>query len=256
MEEVLLSPVQSQRSPEDLTREAQSGNNDALAELVRRFRLLARATAERMNHNDRLIDDCESICVAAFVRLFPRFDPERLHFDTYWRAKARHAILDFYRDNRATGRRNIKLTDAYVDEVQRLRDEEGLDAVDLEKFAQVNKVSLRKAWRVALAYRASTGVRDVSDDFVYAPDASLTPAEVLENASINEHLLECVARLPEKQRRVVAARFGLHGTDEEAFPAIGARIGVTAARANQIYGEAMKSLRKKISKREVALGRD
>ena len=34
------------------------------------------------------------------------------------------------------------------------------------------------------------------------------------------------------------------------------RIGVTAARANQIYGEAMKSLRKKISKREVALGRD
>jgi len=69
------------------------------------------------------------------------------------------------------------------------------------------------------------------------------PAKVWEGEELLRTLWELVARLPERLRIVVVARYGLMGQGRTFYPRIGALLGVSHERARQLHTEALLWLR-------------
>jgi len=69
------------------------------------------------------------------------------------------------------------------------------------------------------------------------------PDRVWETEELLRTLGELVARLPERLRIVVVARYGLTGQGRTFYPRIGARLGVSHERARQLHTEALLWLR-------------
>ena len=80
-----------------------------------------------------------------------------------------------------------------------------------------------------------------------APDA-LAQVESAERARI---LWDALRRLPERDRAIVEARFGVGGGDEETLEAIGARLGISRERVRQIEERAFGKIR---DRRQILLG--
>ena len=79
-----------------------------------------------------------------------------------------------------------------------------------------------------------------------APDSTLDrdlPEKVWESQELLCALWELVARLPERLRIVVVARYGLLGQGRTFYPRIGALLGVSHERARQLHTEALLWLR-------------
>jgi len=64
-----------------------------------------------------------------------------------------------------------------------------------------------------------------------------------EGAELVCALWELVARLPERLRLVIVARYGLTGQGRAFYPRIGALLGVSHERARQLHTEALLWLR-------------
>jgi RNA polymerase sigma factor (sigma-70 family) len=75
-----------------------------------------------------------------------------------------------------------------------------------------------------------------------APDQDL-PEKVWETEELLCTLWKLVARLPERLRIVVVARYGLTGQGRTFYPRIGALLGVSHERARQLHTEALLWLR-------------
>ena len=73
--------------------------------------------------------------------------------------------------------------------------------------------------------------------------AEKVPEKVWENEELLHTLWELVARLPERLRIVVVARYGLIGQGRTFYPRIGALLGVSHERARQLHTEALLWLR-------------
>ena len=76
-----------------------------------------------------------------------------------------------------------------------------------------------------------------------ADNASEEPAEELENANLYNRLNACLQSLNEKQRSILAQRFGLYGHEEATLEEVGQKVGLTRERVRQIQVEALKQLR-------------
>jgi RNA polymerase sigma factor (sigma-70 family) len=73
--------------------------------------------------------------------------------------------------------------------------------------------------------------------------AENVPDKVWESDELVRSLRELVARLPERLRIVVVARYGLTGQGRTFYPRIGALLGVSHERARQLHTEALLWLR-------------
>jgi RNA polymerase sigma factor (sigma-70 family) len=104
------------------------------------------------------------------------------------------------------------------------------------------RVIMHRIWReVKLAERAyQQGVKHTPLAAVEASalDAPL-PEKMWETAVILSAVWELVARLPERLRLVVLARYGLTGQRRAFYPQIGVLLGVSAERARQLHSEAL-----------------
>jgi len=88
----------------------------------------------------------------------------------------------------------------------------------------------------------------IADDGVEAPDHHLEQAEI-------EHRIgEWVARLSDKQRRVIECRYGLNGREVETLETLANDLGITRERVRQIQLEALGQLRRQLIRDGV--GRD
>jgi RNA polymerase sigma factor (sigma-70 family) len=67
-----------------------------------------------------------------------------------------------------------------------------------------------------------------------------------------EHLAASLDRLPARQRRVLALRYGLYGEDGRRLEAVGEALGLTKQRAHQIEAEALRRLRRELDRLEGA----
>ena len=108
------------------------------------------------------------------------------------------------------------------------------------------KPIMHRIWReVKLAERDY--VRGRHNDPLWTDSDSTMEKDLLEQAWETEELLcalwELVARLPERLRIVVMARYGLTGQGRTFYPRIGARLGVSHERARQLHTEALLWLR-------------
>ncbi len=79
-------------------------------------------------------------------------------------------------------------------------------------------------------------------DFIWDEDAA-DPLRVVEEMLAGENLRRCIERLPERDRRVVALRFGLSDGVPHTLDEIGHEFGLTRERIRQIEKAALSRLR-------------
>ncbi|WP_439135070.1 RNA polymerase sigma factor RpoS [Pseudomaricurvus sp.] len=76
------------------------------------------------------------------------------------------------------------------------------------------------------------------------PDQQVSdPASLLQDSDLSESIDGWLTELTEKQREVVARRFGLRGYEMSTLEEVGREIGLTRERVRQIQVEALKRLR-------------
>lgn len=76
------------------------------------------------------------------------------------------------------------------------------------------------------------------------PDQHVSdPSMLLQNSDLHKNLDSWLDELTEKQREVVARRFGLRGHETSTLEEVGREIGLTRERVRQIQVEALKRLR-------------
>lgn len=81
------------------------------------------------------------------------------------------------------------------------------------------------------------------------PSAELIdPSDELQANDIHNNLNRWIDELPEKQREVLARRFGLRGYESSTLEDVGREIGLTRERVRQIQVEALKCLREIMEK--------
>jgi len=105
---------------------------------------------------------------------------------------------------------------------------------------------MHQVWReVKLAERAHSramAVLSLDEAFAWMPGTA-EPAQAWEASAVRSAFWDLVARLPERLRIVVLARYGLTGQSRAFYPQIGALLRVSAERARQLHTEALIWLR-------------
>ncbi len=76
-----------------------------------------------------------------------------------------------------------------------------------------------------------------------ADNHSAGPAEAFEDNNLFGTLNNCLSRLNEKQRAIIAHRFGLYGFEESTLEDVGKHVGLTRERVRQIQVDALKQLK-------------
>jgi RNA polymerase primary sigma factor len=119
----------------------------------------------------------------------------------------------------------------------------GLDAKRVRRYRQASRAP------VSLDAPIGDDENDRVSEVVADPNAAL-PSEQLVYESDNALVQEILATLPEREREILAMRFGLVDGKERTLEEVGERFGVTRERIRQIQEQALKTIRKAMEKRD------
>jgi RNA polymerase primary sigma factor len=119
----------------------------------------------------------------------------------------------------------------------------GLDAKRVRRYRQASRAP------VSLDAPIGDDDNDRVSEVVADPNAAL-PSEQLAYQSDNALVQEILATLPEREREILALRFGLNDGKEKTLEEVGERFGVTRERIRQIQEQALKTIRKAMEKRD------
>jgi RNA polymerase primary sigma factor len=84
---------------------------------------------------------------------------------------------------------------------------------------------------------------------IIADENAVNPAQCTEDNDAIGRLRDLIARLPEREAKIIRARFGLDDGRERTLETIGARMGVTRERIRQLQQFALKKLREMLEQR-------
>jgi RNA polymerase primary sigma factor len=118
-----------------------------------------------------------------------------------------------------------------------------LDAKRVRRYRQASRAP------VSLDAPIGDDENDRVSEVVADPNAAL-PSEQLAYQSDNALVQEILATLPEREREILALRFGLADGKERTLEEVGERFGVTRERIRQIQEQALKTIRKTMEKRD------
>jgi RNA polymerase primary sigma factor len=239
---------------DELARRAQTGDDAAREELIRRLLPLVHSTARRYRTEGLEQADLLQEGIVGLLRALQRYDHARgvpfAGFATWWiRQSLQEARSDFMRPMRLPPKALRQLSQL-KSEHQRIYQGERRSA-ELGELAERTNIEQEQA---AALLSADARPRSLDEPIDNAEGELGTMGDLLEDplsaaayedavdAVAGEQLRALLSRLTEREREVVQARFGFNAPAEK-LSAIGERLGVSAERVRQIEERALAKLR-------------
>ena len=200
--------------------------------------------------------DLISYGLVGLISAIQRFEPERdIKFETYAITRIKGAIIDELRSLdwvprsvRARAREIERVNSKLEHRLQRApTDEEMAGELDMsvddfqDALLQISNSSvaaLDELWTVSDASGDQVSLLDTLQD----PDAP-DPAQVMDATDLKDRVADAIARLPEREKLVVALYYYENLTLRE----IGEVLGVTESRVSQLHTKAVLRLRSRLT---------
>ena len=229
-----------------------TGDPQAREELIRaNLRLVVSVAKNYLNRGLPMLDLIEEGNLG-LMRAVERFDPAvECRFSTYatWWIKQgiRRALVNSVRTVRVPSYM-VELVYRWRSTEAKLRQELGRDASRDEIAARLelgpeHRRQIRRALRIAQTATQSMSLDDSADlAEAIADPAARQPGDLLFESHELGELKRLLARVEERQARILRLRYGLDGEPPLTLREIGERMGITRERVRQLQNEALEGL--------------
>ena len=243
----LLTPAQEVA----LTKRIERGDLEAKRTMIESNLRLVVSIAKRYRHQGLPFLDLIQEGTLGLIRAVEKFDWRRgFKFSTYATWWISQAVARGLGDKART----IRIPTHIVERMQRLNRADRMLSMELgreptlKEAAERAGLPLGQAVEVEAAARASisldqplAGQDDARVGDLVSGEGPL-PEESVADTLRNEALVQALAILGERERTVIALRYGLYESEPKTLDEIGRRLGVSRERVRQLETEALKRL--------------